>query len=325
MKHVYRLAWFGVSMAAAMANATAAHAQNYPNKPITLVNPYAAGGPVDALARMLARDMGDNLKQTIIVVNKAGAGASIGAGYVAHSEGDGYTLLLGTAAAHYITPGTVKTPYDGLKDFAFIGMVDNAANVLVVTPALPVHSLKELVALAKAEPGKLNYGSSGTGTSPHIGMEEFKMQEGINLIHVPYRGAAPAVIDLAEGQVQVGLINTSGILPFVRAGKLRALAFASTSRSKALPDVPTFTEAGVPGFVSGSWHSLAVPATTPLAVVNRLAQALSAVQASPEFQKELVLLGTDPFVLGPAKTSAYIDDEARRTLAMFKATNMKIQ
>jgi tripartite-type tricarboxylate transporter receptor subunit TctC len=321
MKNFYRLAFFGASMAIAVS----AHAQNYPNKPITLVNPYAAGGPVDALARMLARGMGENLKQTIIVVNKAGAGASIGAAYVAHSDPDGYTVLLGTAAAHYITPGTMKTPYDGLKDFTFIGMVDNAANVLVVNPALPVHSLKEFLALAKSEPGKLNYGSSGTGTSPHIGMEELKLQAGINLTHVPYRGAAPALIDLAEGQVQAGLINTSGVLPFVRSGKLRALAFASSSRSPALPDVPTFAEAGVPGFVSGSWHSLAVPAATPPAVVNRLALALAAVQASAEFKKGLVSLGTDPFVLGPARTSAYIGDEARRTLAMFKATNMKIQ
>ena len=321
MTFLRKLALFGASLALAAT----ASAQDYPNKLINLINPYAVGGPVDSLARMLAKELGDNLKQTIIVQNKAGAGAAIGAAFVAHSEPDGYTLLMGTAAAHYITPGTTQTNYDGLADFKFIGMVDNAANVLVVNPKLNVHNLKDFIALAKSQPGKLNYSSSGIGTSPHIGMETFKLLAGIDLLHVPYRGAAPALIDLVDGHADAGLINISGVLPFVKSGQLRAIAYAAPTRSKSIPDVPTFGEAGLPGFTSGSWHSLAVPAATPQRIVDRLAKALVEVETSAEFQKVLSTLGTTPFILSPKETTAYISDEARRTLAMFKATNMKLQ
>jgi tripartite-type tricarboxylate transporter receptor subunit TctC len=306
------------------AYAAGAAAEDYPDHAMELINPYAAGGPVDLLARALAREFNTSLKQPIVVIDKTGAGAAIGATYVARAKPDGYTVLLGTAAAFFITPATSHTSY-GMGDFRYVGMIDNAANVLVVNPKLDVHTLKEFIALAKSEPGKLSYGSSGIGTSPHVGMEEFKMRAGIDLVHVPYRGAAPAVIDLIDGHVQAGLINLSGVLPYIKSGQLRAIAYASSERSALLPDVPTFAQAGLPDFTSGSWHALAVPAATPAAVVDRLAKALAQAQQSPEFRKSLDTLGTEAFPMSPAETTRYIGAEAQRTLALFKATHMKFE
>lgn len=305
---------------------TPAHADTYPDRAVTLVNPYAAGGPVDALARMFAKFLESELKQPIVVLNKAGASASIGSSFVARSKPDGYTLLMGTAAAHYITPSLTQTNYDGLADFTFVGMVDNASNLLVVNPQrVQVKTLKEFVDLAKSMPGKLNYGTAGVGTSNHVGMEMFQQRAGIQLTHIPYKGAGPALNDLIAGQVEVGLINMAGAMPLVKSGQLQPIAYAARERADSLPDVPTFSEAGYPGFTSGSWHSLAVPAGTPKPVVDRLAGALAAIHALPEFKQGLESLGVEPFVLGPDETTKLVHDEAKNILAMFKNTGMKLQ
>lgn len=302
----------------------AAESPAFPNRPIVLVNPYAAGGPADLLGRALGKALAEQLGQPVVVENKPGGGASIGASHVAKSNPDGHTLLLGTAAAHTVTPLATKVPYDGIHDFEFVGMVANVPNLLTVHPSSPVNTLKELVALAKAQPGKLSYASAGLGSSPHVGAELFKHRTSIFMTHIPYRGAAPAANDLVAGYVQVGMLNVSGVLPFVKAGRLKAIAIAGSSRSVLLPDVPTFSEAGLPNFVAGSWYSLAVPAKTPPAVVESLAKALAAVQAQPEFQAIVAAQSAEILKLNRAETRKFVQDDAKAVAELVKATGLKL-
>lgn len=309
----------------ALAVPVAMAQDNYPSHPITLVNPYAVGGPADLLGRVLAKGLGDALGQSIIVENKAGGGASIGAGYVAKAAPDGYTLLIGTAAAHTVTPAATKVSYDGVKDFEFVGMVANVPNILTVSPSLPVKDLKEFIALAKSEPGKLSYASAGLGSSPHIGGEMFKHAAGIDMVHVPYKGAAPAVNDMVAGTVPVGMLNISAVLPFIKTDKLRALAYGGTRRSPDLPDVPTFAEAGLPNMENGSWYSLAVPAKTPQAIVDKLAKALATVQNQPDFKKVLASQNAEAMPIFKAQATDFIRTDGKRLAELVQATGMKLQ
>ena len=311
--------------AALVLAASGAQAQSYPTKPIVLVNPYAAGGPADLVARSLAKELGTELGQQVVVENKAGGGATIGAAYVARAEADGYTLLFGTAAAHIVTPMIQPTPYDGIKDFTFIALAANQPNLLVVNPSVKANSAKELVELARSNPGKLNYGSSGTGTSPHLGGELIKQQAKVEMAHIPYGGAAPAITDLVAGRLQVGVMNLSGELPFVKAGKLRALAYASKTRSPLLPDVPTFAEAGLGGAESASWYTVAAPKGTPAAVVNKLNAALNAVTRKAEYRKLMEAQGTELATLSPEETTRFVVDDAQRTKDLIKSANLKLE
>jgi tripartite-type tricarboxylate transporter receptor subunit TctC len=308
-----------------MLTGAQAQADKFPSKPITLVNPYAVGGPADLLGRAVAKGLGDALGQTVVVENKAGGGASIGAAYVAKSAPDGYTLLLGTAAAHTVTPAATTVPYNGIADFAFIGMVANVYNVLTVHPSVKAANVKELIELAKAEPGKLSYASAGMGSSPHIGGETFKHVAQVDIVHVPYRGAAPAATDMVAGMAQVGFLNISGVLPFVKAGKLRALAYAGPHRTSALPDVPTLAEAGVPNAESGSWYSLAVPAKTPPEVIDRLAKALAALKSQPEFKAALAAQNAEGMPQMREKAADFVREDGKRLAELVKATRMKLQ
>jgi len=312
-------------VAALVLAASGAQAQSYPTKPIVLVNPYAAGGPADLVARSLAKRLGTELGQQVVVENKAGGGATIGAAYVARAEADGYTLLFGTAAAHIVTPLIQPTPYDGIKDFTFIALAANQPNLLVVNPSVKANTAKELIELARSNPGKLNYGSSGTGTSPHLGGELIKQQAKIEMAHIPYGGAAPAITDLVAGRLQVGVMNLSGELPFVKAGKLRALAYASKTRSPLLPDVPTFAEAGLGGAESASWYTVAAPKGTPAAVVNKLNAALNAVTRKAEYRKLMEAQGTELATLSPEETTRFVVDDAQRTKDLIKSANLKLE
>lgn len=307
--------------------AVMAHAQgdHYPSKPITMVNPYAAGGPADILGRELAKRLGDALGQQVIVDNRPGGGASVGSAYVARSAADGYTLLMGTAAAHTVTPLATKVPYDGLKDFEFVGMIANVPNVLTVNPAVKAGTLKEFIELAKSQPGKLSYASAGMGSSPHIAFEMFKHAAGISLVHIPYRGAAPATTDMVAGVVPAGMLNVSVVLPFIKDGRLKALAYGGSKRSPELPDVPTFAQAGLKGMETGSWYSLAVPAKTPPAVVERLAQALEKVKASSEFQAVLDKQNTELLPQMRAQARDFIALDGKRLAQLVKDTGMKLQ
>ena len=313
------------SLLATMAVMAHAQGDHYPSKPITMVNPYAAGGPADILGRELAKRLGDALGQQVIVDNRPGGGASVGSAYVARAAADGYTLLMGTAAAHTVTPLATKVPYDGLKDFEFVGMIANVPNVLTVNPAVKAGTLKEFIALAKSQPGKLSYASAGMGSSPHIAFEMFKHAAGISLVHIPYRGAAPATTDMVAGVVPAGMLNVSVVVPFIKDGRLKALAYGGSKRSSELPDVPTFAQAGLKGMETGSWYSLAVPAKTPPAVVERLAQALEKVKASPEFQAVLDKQNTELLPQMRAQARDFIALDGKRLAQLVKDTGMKLQ
>lgn len=304
----------------------ATYAQSdFPNKPITMVNPYASGGPADILGRELAKRLADVLGQTVVVDNRPGGGASIGAMHVAKSAPDGYTLLLGTAAAHTVTPLATKVAYDGVKDFAFIGMVANVPNVLTINPSIKASTLAELISLAKREPGKLSYVSAGMGSSPHIAGEMFKHAAGVTMAHIPYKGAAPATTDMVAGTVPVGLLNVSVVLPFIKDGRLKALAYGGAARSAAMPNVPTFAEAGLKGMETGSWYSLAAPAKTPAAIVERLSKALETVKASAEFKAVLEKQNSELLPQIGAQAEAYVVSDGKRLAQLVKSTGMKLQ
>jgi tripartite-type tricarboxylate transporter receptor subunit TctC len=299
-----------IGLAAALPWSTGAQAQaNYPSQPITLINPYAAGGPADVLGRALAQGLEKQLGKTIIVENKPGGGAAIGTGFVARAKPDGYTLLLGTAAAHIVTPLMQKTPYDGIKDFEFIAIVGNQPNMLTVNPKLKVNSVQELVALAKNEPGKINYASAGPGSSPHLGAELFRQRAGIDIVHIPYSGAAPAIADLAGGQVDMAMLNLSAALPFLQQGRLKALAYAAPKRSPLLPDVPTLAEAGIKDADSASWYSLAAPKGTPKDVIEKINKAVEAVNKDPKYRQLMDSQGVELLDTTPAQATAFVEKD----------------
>ncbi|PTX06649.1 tripartite tricarboxylate transporter substrate binding protein [Achromobacter mucicolens] len=307
MKTLKRLlCGLGVSMICSGASLAA---DAYPTQPITLVNPYAAGGPADVLGRALARELEKQLGKTIIVENKAGGGAAIGANFVARAKPDGYTLLLGTSAAHVVTPLMQRTAYDGIKDFAFVTIVANQPNMLVVRSSLPVSTLPELIALARKGPGKINYASAGPGSSPHLGGELFRQQAKVDIMHIPYSGAAPAINDLVGGQVDMAVLNLAASVQFIRSGKLKALAYANPKRSALFPDVPTLAEAGVSGAESASWYSLAAPKGTPQEVLEKLNKAVQAVNQSPEYRKLMDAQGVELWTLTPQEATQYVEKD----------------
>jgi tripartite-type tricarboxylate transporter receptor subunit TctC len=303
-------------------DAAAAGTQDYPSQPITLVNPYAAGGPADVLGRALARKLEQQLGKTVIVENKAGGGAAIGTAYVARAKPDGYTLLLGTSNAHVVTPLMQPTPYDGVKDFAFISIVANQPNMLVVHPKINVNTVQELIALARKEPGKLNYASAGPGSSPHLGAELFRERAQIDITHIPYSGAAPAITDLVGGQVDMAVLNLAATLPFIQQGKLKALAYASSQRSPLLPNVPTLTEAGIKDADSTSWYSLAAPKGTPPAIVQKLNEAVAAINKDPQYQKAMETQGVELRTMTPQEATAFVEKDRQTMGALVKSVGL---
>lgn len=311
----------GVAVASALC-APAVAADSYPSQPITLVNPYAAGGPADVLGRALARELEKQLGKTIIVENKAGGGAAIGANFVARAKPDGYTLLLGTSAAHVVTPLMQQTPYDGIKDFAFVSIVANQPNMLVVRPTLKVDSVEQLIAMARKEPGRINYASAGPGSSPHLGAELFRERAGVDIVHIPYSGAAPAINDLVGGQVDMAVLNLAASLQFIRSGRLKALAYANGQRSPLLPDVPTLAESGVKGAESASWYSLAAPKGTPPEILQRLNDAVAKINADPEYSKLMQAQGVDLWNMTPAEATAFVEKDQAAMRKLVQAAGL---
>lgn len=311
----------GVAVAGALC-APAVAADSYPSQPITLVNPYAAGGPADVLGRALARELEKQLGKTIIVENKAGGGAAIGANFVARAKPDGYTLLLGTSAAHVVTPLMQQTPYDGIKDFAFVSIVANQPNMLVVRPTLKADSVEQLIAMARKEPGRINYASAGPGSSPHLGAELFRERAGVDIVHIPYSGAAPAINDLVGGQVDMAVLNLAASLQFIRSGRLKALAYANGQRSPLLPDVPTLAESGVKGAESASWYSLAAPKGTPPEILQRLNDAVAKINADPEYSKLMQAQGVDLWNMTPAEASAFVEKDQAAMRKLVQAAGL---
>ncbi|MNS79155.1 Tripartite tricarboxylate transporter family receptor [compost metagenome] len=290
-------------MAAAVTPAAQAA---YPERPLTLINPYAAGGPADVVARSLGRALEKSLGQPVVVENKPGGGASIGTGFVARAKPDGYTLLLGTSAGHVVTPLMQKTPYDGVDGFAFCSVVAVQPIMLVVNPSRGIRDVGALLARAKAEPGKLSYGSAGVGGATHLGAELFQQAAHVQLNHIPYAGAAPAINDVVGGQIDLAMLNLSASLPFIRQGRLIALAYAADKRSALLPDVPTLDEAGVPGAQAATWYSLAAPAGTPPDIVQRLSSAVRAVNDDPDYRRVMQEQAIELMSLTPAEADAYV-------------------
>jgi tripartite-type tricarboxylate transporter receptor subunit TctC len=301
-------------------------AQSYPTKPLRLVVPQAPGGGNDAIARMIGNKLTQNMKQQVVVDNRAGAGGLIAAEHVAKSPPDGYTLLLGNVATLTIIPNVQKNvPYDPFKDFEPVSLIASAPLLVVVHPSLPVSSVKQLIALAKAKPGQLNYASNGVGSSTHLATELFKVMTGTNMTHIPYKGLSPATTDLLSGQVEVMFSSAVAMLPHVKGGRLRAVAMTGSTRSKAIPEVPTVAEAGVKDYEAGSWYGILVPARTDKAVVDTLSREIAAAVRSAEIQERLNNEAVIPVGGTPAQFAAHIKKEHARVAQVVKSSGAKFE
>jgi len=305
---------------------TALCAQPYPAKPVRLIVGFPAGGGVDVIARQLAQELTKSLGQTVVVDNRPGAAGNIAAELTAKSPPDGYTLMVGNVGALTINPSLYpKLPFDTLRDFAPVSLLATVMLVVIVHPSLPVKTLRELVALAKHRPGQLNYGSAGSGGITHLAVELLKSQNGLALVHVPYKGSAPAFTDLVGGQLQVMIDAIPAPLPLIQAGRLRALAVTATVRSPALPAVPTTTEAGFPRFVVSGWQGVVASAGTPAAIVTRLNTEIGRVLAQPEFRDKLVAQGSDPAPGTPEQFGAFLQSELTKWAAVVKASGARLE
>ena len=313
----------GLALVLPFLHAGAATAQTYPAKPIRLIVPQSAGGSTDQVARPLAQRMGEALGQTVIVDNRPGAGSTIGTDLVAKSTPDGHTLLA-VAASFTMSPSLYRNlPFDPVRDFAPISLLSSLPNILVVHPSLPVKSVRELIAFAKARPGQLNFGSSGMATGTHMSMELLKHLTGVEMVHVPYKGGAPSVTALMSGEVQVTFATISTALPHVKSGRLRALAVSTARRSPAAPEVPPLAEAGVKGYDYASWIGLLAPAKTPPGIVTRLnAEAVKALQ-TPEIKAILATEGSEPVGNSPEQFAAILKTEVARWAQVVKAAGIK--
>jgi len=313
-----------VVLAAAMGIATSAHAQNYPTKPVTLVVPFAPGGTVNLMGRLLANRMSEALRQPVIVENKPGGGGSIGANMVAKAPADGYTLLLATMGQQSIQPLLSQSlPYDAHKDFAPVALFATVPNVLAVSANTPAKNVAELVAYAKANPGKLNMASAGIGSVNHMTGELFMFRSGARFEHVPYRGAGPATADLLSGQVQILFANLPNVLSYVKSGQIRVLAVASDKRSPALPDVPTLAEAGVKDAVVESWYGVMATAGTDPQLIRKLQDTVVGIARDPALVTQLDEQGAVPF----AGTSSDLQKLSNQETARWKdiITTAKIE
>jgi len=315
----------GLAAALVLAVASTAHAQPFPSKPIHFVVPYPAGGPLDTVARLLGQKVSESVKQTVIVENKPGAGGNIGADFVAKSAPDGYTILMGAVATHAINPTLYShIPYDPVKDFAPVTEVAWTPNVLVVNPSLPVTSVKEFIAYAKAHPNQLNFGSGSTGSAGHLAGELFKSMAGVQMVHVPYKGAAPAMQDLIGGQIQLMFDNLASSLGQIRAGRVRALAVTTLKRSSLAPDLPTIAESGLPGFDISTWFGVFAPGGTPQPIVRKLHDEFVQALRAPDVQAKFRTLGAEPVGNTPEEFAAYIRSESQKYAKVIKASGAKV-
>lgn len=312
--------------AAALAAASTCLAQPWPSKPVHLVVPYAAGGPVDVSARLLAAKLQGPLGQPVVVDNKPGAGGNLGADFVAKSAPDGHTLVMGAIATHAINPTLYpKIPYDPLRDFRHIALVVQVPNVLVVHNDVPARSVHELVAHLRKNPGKLDFASGSTGSTGHLAGELFKQLTGTDMVHVPYKGSAPATADLLAGRVHLMFDNLAGALPNIRAGKVRALAVTTAARSSFVPELPTVEEAGVRPFDLTTWWGVMGPAGMADAVVSRLSEEIHRAIREPEVAERLRAMGSEaPGARTPAQFTAFVERERKIYAELVKRSGAKV-
>jgi len=318
MKHLLLLA-----VAAAFASTVSA--QSYPAKPIKLVAPSTPGDAPDVIARLVADKLSTALGQQVVVENRPGAGGVVGSDYVAKAAPDGYTLIMGNAGSHGINAAVyAKLPYDIQRDFAPVSQVAVAPNVMVINPSLPASTVAEFIAYAKANPGKLSYASGGNGSSAHMSMELFKSMSGIDIQHVPYKGSSPALTDVVSGQVAAFIGNMPPTVPLIKAGKLRALAVTTKSRSALMPELPTIAEAGLPGYETVAWFGVLAPAGTPPEIVHRLSAEIARIAKSPEVGEKLVAMGAEPVGSTPEEFKAVIDRDIAKWKPLAQKVNIKI-
>ena len=297
----------------------------YPNRAVKLVVPFPPAGATDIVGHIVAQKLSERFGQPVIVENRPGAGGSIGSDLVAKSAPDGYTLLMATSSTHSIGPSLQKLPYDPLKDFAPVLHVANVPNVLVVSPGLGVASVKDLVALAKAKPGQLNYASSGVGTIVHLNAEFFRMIAGVDLVHVPYQGTALSIPDLANGNVAMLFDSLASVMPHIRSGKVKPLALNAGERSPLMPEVPTLAEAGMPQFDRYTWFGMFAPAGTPRDIVGRVQAETVAALKSPDLLKRLAEVGAEPVGSTPEQFVERIRSDTARWAEVIRAANVKVQ
>lgn len=302
-----------------------AHAQDsYPSRPIKIIVPFPPGGTSDILARTIGQKLSQEWGQQVIVDNRPGAGANIGADMAAKAAPDGYTLLI-LSTIHLINPSLYKNlSFDPIRDFAPIGMIAETSQVVLVHPSLPVKSIQELIAYAKLHPGEINYSSAGNGSQPHLSAELFKSMTGINIAHIPYKGAPQAITDLIAGQVSLTFATAPSAVPVVRSGQVRAIGLTTSKRIAALPDVPTVAESGVVGYESAGWNGLVGPAGMSPAVIEKLSAALTRILKTPEIRKQMSDQGADPLIMTPSQFSTYIANERVKWAGVVKASGAQL-
>ena len=316
----------GMTMLALTLAAASPALAEFPDHVIRIIVPYPPGGTSDLLARAVAPRLGERLKQTVVIENRAGAGGVIGSQAVAKSPADGYTLLLGTIATHGILPILQKpAPYDAVKDFAPVTLLASTPNVLVANPSAPMRNLAELLALARAKPGSVNFGSTSLGGSPHMSGELLKTMAQIDIVHVPYKGGGPMLIDLMGGQIPVGFDNLPSSINQIRAGKIRALAVTTAKRWPGAPEIPTMAEAGVPGYEASAWFGLLAPANTPKPIVELLQRHVAAILRQPEVEKLLLEQGAEAVGNTPDEFAKLIAAELQKWAKVVATTGVKLE
>jgi tripartite-type tricarboxylate transporter receptor subunit TctC len=314
------------ALGALAATGTAAAQTAFPLRPVTLIVPFPAGGSTDLVARAVATKIGDILGQPLVIVNLEGSGGNVAAATAARAEPDGYTLLMGTAATHAINPALYRSmPYDPVADFAPISLLVAVPNVLVVHPDFPAGDVAQLIALLKANPGKYSYASAGVGTPGHLSGELFKSMAGVDMVHVPYKGGGPALVDVMEGYVPMMFDNLPSSTEPIRAGKLRSLAVTTAQRAASMPDLPTVAESGLPGFETYSWNALFAPTGTPSAVIARLNEAAVAALADPELKAKLEGLGATVVGSTPEQLAAHVRAELAKWAPVVAASGAQIE
>ncbi len=308
-----------------LMSATALAQGAYPNRPVRLLVPYPPGGSTTTVTHLVGQKLGVNLGQQVLIDNRPGGNTVIGTQALVRSPADGYTILLITSS-HVINPLVMHDlPYDSIKDFAAIGTLVNTYYTLTVHPSVPANTLREFIALAKAKPGTLNYGSVGSGGIIHLAAELFNSVAGVKTQQVPYKGTGPSVTDLVGGRIQFIINNTLNLAPMVKAGKIRALAVSGNNRSSALPDVPTFAEAGLPAYNAGNWFGILAPAATPRDLVVRLSAELTKVMLMPEVKEQLNNEGLDPFISTPEQFAALMKSEMAKFAKLVESANIKLE
>jgi len=315
------VAIFALFVAALAAEPAAA--QNYPSRPIRFIVPFPPGGGNDIVGRIVAQKLAEGLGQSVVVDNRGGAGGTIGTDLTAKSPPDGHTMLINNISLAVNATLFTRLPYDTLKDLAPVTMVGRQPNILVVHPSVPVKSIRELLALAKAKPRQINYGSGGMGTASHLATELLKLMTQVDMVHVPYKGLGPALTDLMGGQIQLIISTMASALPQVKAGKLRPLAVTTATRSAFFPEVPTMDEAGVAGYEFNTWYGLLVPAKTPRPVIDRLNKTLASVLDSAAVKEQFSVQGLEPTPTSPQEFGAYLETEVKKWAKVIKASGAR--